>query len=78
MLLENKGAVIDGAGVLSVARLLVLLPAHAPRASCTDGVRRAFAACAPFCTIRWRDERLRREPDRTRLLRLAKDGTDES
>jgi hypothetical protein len=37
------------------------------------GMRRALASCAPFCTIRIRDGRLRREPDRTQFLRLVKD-----
>jgi hypothetical protein len=35
--------------------------------------RRALAACAPFCSRIIRDGRLRREPDATQFLRLAKD-----
>ncbi len=35
--------------------------------------RRALVSCAPFCALWIRDGRLRREPDRTRFLRLTKD-----
>jgi hypothetical protein len=35
--------------------------------------RRALASCAPFCTRMNHDGRLRREPDATQFLRLAKD-----
>ena len=34
---------------------------------------RALASCAPFCRIRFRDGRLRREPDVAQFLRLTKD-----
>ncbi len=33
---------------------------------------RALASCAPFCTKMIHDGRLRREPDATQFLRLAK------
>ena len=35
--------------------------------------RRALASCAPFCSARIRDGRLRREPDAMQFLRLTKD-----
>lgn len=37
------------------------------------GCRRALASSAPFCKTRFRDGRLRREPDVVQFLRLAKD-----
>ena len=33
----------------------------------------ALASCAPFCQVRFRDGRLRREPDVAQFLRLTKD-----
>jgi hypothetical protein len=36
-------------------------------------LRRALAACAPFCTLTDRDGRLRREPDAEQFLRFTKD-----
>ena len=37
------------------------------------GQGRALASSAPFCTVRFRDGRLRREPDVVQFLRLTKD-----
>ena len=37
------------------------------------GQGRALASSAPFCTVRFRDGRLRREPDVAQFLRLTKD-----
>jgi len=43
------------------------------KGSLRRGQSRALASCAPFCRGIFRDGRLRREPDPTRFLRLAKD-----
>ena len=43
------------------------------KGSLRRGCRRALASCAPFCRVRFRDGRLRREPDAVQFLRLTKD-----
>ena len=40
--------------------------------------RRALDSSAPFCTLRDRDGRLRREPEATQILRLTETRTDGS
>ena len=40
--------------------------------------RRALDSCAPFCTVRDRDGRLRREPEATQFLGLTETRTDGS